>query len=74
VKRPPKISDELDEETLALIIRKQTYQDSRGSIGNCECCGVALDGSAYDVLRQGERRCQVCRMLGNRKDKFQSGE
>jgi len=67
-----KLSEELDEETLAIIIRKQTYQGT-GATGSCECCEVAIDGSAYDVLRQPERRCQVCKMLGERKDRFTSG-
>ena len=68
---PKKLSEELDDETLALIIRKQTYQGS--ATAGCECCGTPLDGGSYEVLRQPERRCQVCKLLGERKDKFASG-
>jgi len=70
---PKKLSEELDEATLAIILRQQIYHDSCGAVGACECCGVSMNGSAYDVLRQGERRCQVCKILGERRDKFQTG-
>lgn len=69
---PKKISEELDQDTLAIIIKKHIYHDSVGATGACECCGVQVDGSAYDVMRNSERLCQVCRALGNRKDKFGS--
>lgn len=69
-----KLSEELDEATLAIITTRLTYQASAAAEAECECCGAAVTGSSYDILRQTERRCQLCRFLGEKKKPFSGGD
>ena len=70
------MSEELDAATLALIIRRMGESESARVQGNCRCCSAPLTGTYYDALRQDrpghtDRRCQLCKLLGEQANPFQ---
>jgi len=56
----PKLSEELDEPTMKVIICKSKGASMQG---NCSRCMAPLDGTHYDHLRDNDRICQVCKLL-----------